>query len=389
LRTERLKHVADVRVSNVDKKTVDGEVPVKLCNYTDVYYNERITAALDFMDATATADQRKTFGLRPGDVVLTKDSETADDIGVSALVVDDIPDLVCGYHLAVVRPRPEVAYGPYVRWVLAGNTARQAMTTDATGVTRFGLRSEAIADLEVPLPPLEEQRAIADYLDRETDRIDRLMAIRHAQLRRMQERLASIFQEEIDSTAATIVPLRRLVCQFVDYRGATPEKSDTGVPLVTATNVSNGKIDFSLGEQFVSEETYRMWMRRGFPKQGDVLLTTEAPLGQVAAIVDTKVALAQRLILLKPDRKRVSPEYLRLSLMSPRVQADLLSRASGSTVWGIRADRLREVCLAVPDPTRTPNAEWLRRWLRQRMLTPPHGRSSTVSYSSSRSVVKP
>jgi type I restriction enzyme S subunit len=207
LRTERLKHIAEVRVSNVDKKTVDGEVPVKLCNYTDVYYNERITAALGFMNATATADQRKTLGLRPGDVLLTKDSETADDIGVSALVVDDIPDLVCGYHLAVVRPRPEVAYGPYLRWVVAGNTARQAMATAATGVTRFGLRSDAIADLEVPLPPLEEQRAAAEYLDRETARIDELIDAKRRMIDLLDERRVAIAHETV--TGATLAGRRQ------------------------------------------------------------------------------------------------------------------------------------------------------------------------------------
>jgi type I restriction enzyme S subunit len=136
-----------------------------------------------------------------------------------------------------------------------------------------------------------------------------------------------------------------MVAAFVDYRGATPEKAASGVPLLTATNVHDGEIDFSLGEQFVSEETYALWMRRGFPEAGDVLVTTEAPLGEIAMIDEPRVALAQRLILLKPNLHRVIPEFLYASLRSPTVQADLLSRASGSTVWGIRADRLRDVAV--------------------------------------------
>jgi type I restriction enzyme, S subunit len=139
---ERLKHVADIRVSSVDKKTTAGDPEVRLCNYTDVYYNERITGALAFMAATATEDQRATFRLKQGDVVLTKDSETADDIGVSALVAEDVPDLVCGYHLAVVRARTGRTVGRYLRWVIASTVARQQMSAAATGVTRFGLRAE-------------------------------------------------------------------------------------------------------------------------------------------------------------------------------------------------------------------------------------------------------
>jgi type I restriction enzyme S subunit len=122
------------------------------------------------------------------------------------------------------------------------------------------------------------------------------------------------------------------------------------VPLITATNVNNGRINLALGEQFVTDETYTLWMRRGFPAVGDVLITTEAPLGEVAAITDARVALAQRIILLKPNPDRVVPGFLRVSLLSSRVQADLLSRASGSTVWGIRADRLRDVMVPLPGP---------------------------------------
>jgi type I restriction enzyme S subunit len=350
LRTERLKHVATIRVSNVDKKSADDELPVRLCNYTDVYYNERITSDLDFMAATATRVQHMAFGLQVGDVVLTKDSETADDIGVSALIAEDVPDLVCGYHLAIVRPRAEATYGPYLRWVLASDAARQAMSMAATGVTRFGLRSEAIADLAVPMRSLEEQREIVDYLDRETARIDALIVAKRDQVSRLEERVDALVQEAIDRSRPDSLPLRRLVAAFVDYRGATPEKSSSGVPLITATNVKNGRINLALGEQFVTDETYTLWMRRGFPAVGDVLITTEAPLGEVAAITDAHVALAQRIILLKPNRDRVVPGFLRVSLLSSRVQADLLSRASGSTVWGIRADRLRDVMVPLPGP---------------------------------------
>lgn len=197
MRTERLKHVAAIRVSNVDKKSADSDLPVRLCNYTDVYYNEQITSDLSFMPATATKDQHSTFGLRAGDVVLTKDSETADDIGVSALIAEDVPDLVCGYHLAVVRAREETAYGPYLRWVLASDPARQAMSMAATGVTRFGLRSEAIADLGVPMRPLEEQRAIAGYLDRETARIDALIAAKQRMVVVLKERASELVADRL------------------------------------------------------------------------------------------------------------------------------------------------------------------------------------------------
>jgi type I restriction enzyme S subunit len=99
-----LKAVSNYSVSNVDKFTTDNEIPIRLCNYTDVYNNEFIRLDLDFMQATATADEIRKFGLLVDDVIITKDSESWDDIGIPAIVQETASDLVCGYHLAVLRP---------------------------------------------------------------------------------------------------------------------------------------------------------------------------------------------------------------------------------------------------------------------------------------------
>lgn len=170
----RLKQIARVTVSNVDKKSVDGERDVRLCNYTDVYYNERITSDLEFMKATATADQVARFSLRAGDVLITKDSETADDIAIPAYVAADMPDVLCGYHLATMRPADNTD-GRYLFWALTSLSTREQFSALATGVTRFGLRYETFGEVRVPLPPPAVQRNIAVYLDAETAHIDALI----------------------------------------------------------------------------------------------------------------------------------------------------------------------------------------------------------------------
>ena len=100
----RLRTVAEMRVSNVDKQTREEELPVRLCNYVDVYKNDRITQEMSFMSATASWDEIERFRLEQGDVLITKDSETWDDIGVPALVANSAHDLLSGYHLAILRP---------------------------------------------------------------------------------------------------------------------------------------------------------------------------------------------------------------------------------------------------------------------------------------------
>ena len=103
---KKLKQACQVFPSNIDKKSYEDETPTLLCNYTDVYYNETITKNMSFMAATASADQIVKFTLRAGDTIITKDSETADDIAIAAYVPEDLPGIVCGYHLSMVRPFP-------------------------------------------------------------------------------------------------------------------------------------------------------------------------------------------------------------------------------------------------------------------------------------------
>lgn len=111
-RTVLLRQLASYRTSSVDKKSNADESPVRLCNYTDVYYGDRIRADVgEFMVATATAHEVERFGLRPGDVLVTKDSEDWRDIGVPALIEASSDDFVCGYHLGIVRPGDEVDPG--------------------------------------------------------------------------------------------------------------------------------------------------------------------------------------------------------------------------------------------------------------------------------------
>jgi type I restriction enzyme, S subunit len=111
---QKLKHIASIRYSNVDKHTIEGEEPVCLCNYTDVYYHEYINGNLDFMEATASLQEISKFELQEGDVIITKDSESWNDIAIPAYVVSDLPKVLCGYNLAQIRPNPELVRGRYL-----------------------------------------------------------------------------------------------------------------------------------------------------------------------------------------------------------------------------------------------------------------------------------
>ena len=184
--TRRLRTVADMRVSNVDKHTNEDESPVRLCNYVDVYKNERITEDIPFMHASASPDEIERFRLIRNDVIITKDSETWDDIGVPALVEYSATDLVCGYHLAILRPT-EIVHGPFLARALQSETVCRQFHVGAKGVTRYGLAQNAIQDALIPLPPLREQKVIAKQLDQDTKAIDVTKKAAHQQIELMQE----------------------------------------------------------------------------------------------------------------------------------------------------------------------------------------------------------
>lgn len=140
--------------------------------------------------------------------------------------------------------------------------------------------------------------------------------------------------------------LENAVERFIDYRGKTPPKTDSGIPLVTAKIVKNGSIQTP--KEFISEETYNKWMTRGFPKKNDVVLTTEAPLGEVALLKNADVALAQRVILIRGKSGVLDNGFLKYFFQSREGQYVLQSRASGTTVFGIKASVLKKVPIPVP-----------------------------------------
>jgi len=158
-----LKEIAEVIVSNVDKKSVEGETEVRLCNYTDVYSRDQIDADQEFMHSTASLKQIKRFALKVGDVVITKDSERPDDIAVPSVVASTASDLLCGYHLAIVRPRPG-EHGPFLKYLFESPITQNYFATRANGATRFGLTLDAIEQAPLRAPKLEEQKAIAGLL---------------------------------------------------------------------------------------------------------------------------------------------------------------------------------------------------------------------------------
>jgi type I restriction enzyme S subunit len=144
----------------------------------------------------------------------------------------------------------------------------------------------------------------------------------------------------------TVLPLEDCLDALIDYRGKTPVKTNSGIPLITAKVIKGGRIETPT--EFIAKDDYIAWMRRGIPKEGDVVLTVEAPLGEVAQLGSEKIALAQRVVTLRGKAGLLDSTYLLYLLQTEEMQSQLKSRATGTTVLGIKQSELRKVILTLP-----------------------------------------
>ena len=252
----RLGHVASYHTSSVDKKTKDGELPVRLCNYTDVYYQDRIRACDgEFMEATASPQEAIRFKLNVGDVLITKDSEDWQDIAIPALIDETAADFVCGYHLGIIRSGP-MADSAFMFRAMQSVSVNRQLQTSASGVTRYGLPNAAVGDVILPIPPLDEQRAIAAFLDWETQRIDALVDKKRRLIERLQEYRTALITRTVTrglppeaARAAGLDLSPPLKPSGVEWLGAVPEHWEVK-PLRSLVSFRGGATPNKAREEF-------------------------------------------------------------------------------------------------------------------------------------------
>ena len=179
LKRYKLSEVAKVDISSVDKKTKDGETPVRLCNFTDVYHNWAITSDIadTFMEASANSNEIEKFTIKKGQVAFTKDSETRDDIGIPTYIADDFDDVILGYHCALITPDETKLCGKYLNAFMHSAYIQRYFELNATGSgMRYTLSLDTLESMPLLLPSLEEQKRIGEIFSA----IDKKISINRA-----------------------------------------------------------------------------------------------------------------------------------------------------------------------------------------------------------------
>ncbi|OXD48572.1 restriction endonuclease subunit S [Vibrio parahaemolyticus] len=232
-----------------------------------------------------------------------------------------------------------------------------------TGVRhdRMNVTNDDFMSMPMPYPEKGERDKIADCLSS----IDELIEAEGEKLDELKAHKKGLVQQLFPSNGKTVPQLRfpefqndkgwmreelfNILDKIIDYRGKAPPKAEIGVPLITAKNVRSGWLDMSCDE-YIAADKYESWMSKGMPKAGDILFTTEAPLGHVAFFPsDGKFALGQRILTLRTKPEKCIPEFLFQSLLGPQMQNEINFNSTGSTAKGIKSSVFSRIGFCYPE----------------------------------------
>lgn len=364
--------IADVRFSNVDKNSLDGERPVRLCNYMDVYANDYVRASIDFMEATATEAEIRRFRLDAGDVILTKDSETPNDIGIPAVVEDALKNVICGYHLALLKPKRETVDSIFLAKQIASAEIANYFARRATGSTRYALSSRVVVGAPVQIAPLNEQRRVSVVLrtvDEAIEQTEALIAkmqqvkagIMHdlftrgvtpdGRLRPSREKAPHLYK---DSVLGWIPknwdarPLFKCVRADITYGivQAGPHV-DGGVPYIRTGDMQGETLERSglLCTSTAISNAYK----RSEVRSGEIVFAIRATIGKVLRVPSELdgANLTQGTARIAP-LEAIDPGYLLWCLRSASVQKGIDLRTKGTTFSEITLGDLRTLPVPLP-----------------------------------------
>ena len=253
----------------------------------------------------------------------------------------NIADRECciGRGLAALTVNEELCIKDYLWYAITSKV--DELNNKGTGSTFKAISKSILAETDIPLPSLEKQLKIAEELTN----VDKMIALRKEQLAKLDQLVKSRFIELFGDVKEEDKLIN--LCNFIDYRGKTPEKAESGLPFITAKNVKMHHMSFDT-QEFISKETYDKVMTRGFPRVGDVVFTTEAPLGNVCRIpyIETEFYIGQRIITMQNEQ--LEPAYLEYALSSDDFKRKIAEKSSGSTVTGIRSKLLEQLTIPVP-----------------------------------------
>lgn len=319
-------------------------------SYTNLYNNPSIN--LETNDYVNIKSNEKQNDIKFKDILIAGSSENLEDSGMVSVVTDKPSEKIylnsfC-FGLRLTPKYFDLYNADFLKHLFRSKIFRSQITRCSFGVTRYNISKDKLLKIKIPCPPIEIQEEIVKILDKFSELEAELEAKLEAELEARKKQYKFWYRRLFEFDNKTYYSLIN-VCDYVDYRGKTPKKVDNGIFLVTAKNIKMGYIDYECSKEYISTDSYDNVMKRGKPKLGDVLFTTEAPCGHVTQVDNDTIALAQRVIKYSSKNIKVlTNDYLKYVLLSPQFQNRLLKLTNGGTVKGIKGSTLHKMKIPIP-----------------------------------------
>lgn len=367
--------------SGIDKKEQEDEPSVFMVNYMDIYGNasREISSSRPLMSTTCPAWKIKECSLQKGDLVFTPSSETAEDIGLSALITEDLRNTVFSYHVLRFRFTNPVDQG-FKKYLCNNSAVLHQFSSVCQGSTRQILNRGEFRNAMVVIPPPAEQRTIAVFLDRETGRMDRLVAKKLELIERLKEKRTALISCAVTrglppaaARAAGLlenpllkpsghdwlgdIPAHWGVWKFTHFNpittcgvASTPEYVDEGVPFLSAQNIKKNKVLFE-NHKYISPEAHAILTRNRRPLKGDVLLSRVGTIGEAAIVPDDReFSIFVSLTHIRVDPRICLNRYLVCYFGSAHFQQYVkVVTLFGGGVGNFNVNDLRELRVPLPD----------------------------------------
>lgn len=375
LKKYKLGEIATVEISGVDKKTRENEIPVKLCNFTDVYNNWAITKeiAVLFMTATVTQKEFDIFSLKKGQVAFTKDSETRDDIGIPTYIADDLENIILGYHTALITPDKSKLSGKYLNAFMNTKYIQKFFENNACGSgQRYTISNESLKEMPILAPDLEIQKRIGNIFCN----IDRKIALNQRINRILEDLARQIYDywfvqfdfpdkngKPYKTTGGKMVyndQLKREIPEgwkngkigdlFESQAGYAFKSSDwkeSGHPVLTIKNIqSDGSVDF---DDVSYANCYKDGLAKYSVDNGNMIFAMSGnTIGKIGIIASSikNVLINQRVLIIKTSTSNIAFPFL--TIMNGKVQNLVFQLGANSAQPNISEDELRNIKICLP-----------------------------------------
>ena len=373
LKKYKLGDIAEILISSIDKKSKEGESPVRLCNFVDVYHNWAITADMvsNFMEATTSEKNIDRFSLKKGYVAFTKDSETRDDIGVPTYIAEDLDNTVLGYHCALVKPDENIILGKYLNAFLHSDYIKKYFELNATGSgMRYTLSVDTLYNIPILAPSLEIQKRIGDLFSN----IDRKICINRSlnhYLETIAKQLYDYWFVQFDfpdengnpykSSGGKMVWNEKLkreipegwygdnICRVAEIlSGGTPSKAinsyweDGLIPFFGPTDCDGNLFQLKTYDHITCDGLNHC--ASSLFTEGTIILTARGSIGKYV-IIGTPMAMNQSCYALHS----IKEEYEYLYFLTGQLISHLKMKGSGSVFKSIIASDIEHSYLSIGD----------------------------------------